>query len=67
MDLFTNIILILAILILFFFYAAGYYFAEVATEKGYPEKRRLVITLCILFPIAGYLLVCALPDKRKIH
>ena len=40
-------------------------FGNAVAEKGYPEKKGSVIFYCIFLPIAGYLLACALPDRRK--
>jgi hypothetical protein len=36
-------------------------FSEVASEKGYTSKKYYWI--CLLLGIAGYILVCALPDR----
>lgn len=36
-------------------------FSKVASEKGYTSKKYYWI--CLLLGIAGYILVCALPDR----
>ena len=36
-------------------------FSEVASEKGY--KNNKYFWFCLLFGIAGWILVCALPDR----
>lgn len=39
-------------------------FREIAVEKGYENEKGAVLLFCILLPAAGYLLVCAMPDKK---
>lgn len=41
------------------------YFYEIACEKGFSEKR--FFWIAFLFGIVGYLLVIALPDRKKDH
>ena len=55
---------IVGFVVLIFHFVAMAAFSNLAVEKGYPEKSMLVIVLCLFVPMAGYLYVCALPDKK---
>ncbi len=56
----------LGILILVLAIVAMVQFGEIAVLKGFPEKKTTVMVLCFFVPIAGYLLVCALPDHSRM-
>lgn len=57
--------LLLAIIGLWIFYLLAVEFQKVADAKGWPEEKYKWIAF--LIPIAGYLLVAALPDRGKTH
>lgn len=38
------------------------YFYEIAQEKGYTDVS--IYTICLIFNVVGYLMVCALPDRQ---
>lgn len=59
-----GLIVIISICALAVYIYTAIEFANVAVEKGYKDKKNVVIALCILFPLGGYLLVCAYPDKK---
>lgn len=62
---FLTAMIILALLVLHIY--AAMQFGETAVEKGHESKKGIVIVLCILVPVAGYLLVCAMADKKKME
>lgn len=57
-------ILLIIVVIAFTIYAAMQ-FGKVVVSKGHPDKKTMIIVLCIFVPIAGYLLTCALPDNAQ--
>lgn len=60
-------IFVLAVIVLYFYLAfyLAQCFTDVAGAKGFREKRYFWV--CFLFPIAGYLLVIALPDRGVVN
>lgn len=61
----TLFLVMLFISVLAFTIYAAMQFGEIVVNKGYPEKKTMIIVLCIFVPIAGYLLTCALPDNTQ--
>ena len=61
----TLFVVLFSIVILAFTIYAAVQFGEAVVNKGYPEKKTMIIVLCIFLPIAGYLLTCALPDNTQ--
>lgn len=61
----TIFFVLLFIAVLAFTIYAAVQFGAVVVNKGYPEKKTMIIVLCIFLPIAGYLLTCALPDNTQ--
>ncbi len=59
------LVIVLCILIVVLGIVAMIQFGEIAVLKGFPEKKTVVMVLCFFVPIAGYLLVCALPDHGQ--
>lgn len=55
------VLLLVAVIVLII--CAALQFGEVTVNKGHPEKKTMIIALCLLIPPAGYLLACALPDN----
>lgn len=55
------VLLLVAVIVLII--CAALQFGEVTVNKGHPEKKTMIIVLCLLIPPAGYLLACALPDN----
>lgn len=61
MDIFLIVVGTILVIIVQFMFACE--FENIATAKGYPEKK--YFRYCFLFPIFGYLLVIALPNKEQ--
>ena len=59
------LVIIISLSILTFYIIAMFQFAELVVDKGYPEKEKMVMALCFFVPIAGYLYVCALPNRTR--
>ena len=55
---------LLGIVAIAFYIWVANQFGNVAELKGYGERKWTVIVICIFFPLAGYLLTCALPNKN---
>lgn len=62
-DLLVLTIIIVVIAAFLFYCIAAVEFSKIAELKGYPEKKKVSLWFCLLVPFAGYLYVCALPDK----
>lgn len=60
---FLYVLLVIVALVVGYLVAAE--FQEAAEAKGWPEEKYKWIAF--LIPIAGYLLVAALPDRGKTH
>ena len=56
-------LLILLGVLIFVWYKASENMARIAADKGYPERKWF--HYCFWLGIAGFLMVCAMPDKSR--
>ena len=58
-------ILLLAAVALLINYIIANAFQRIAEDKGYPERSYFLF--CFFLGVAGYIMVCALPDRAKVE